>query len=87
MSVKWKICLLWGKNPRSRKRTKVKARIVAQSLEELISETDRVMIMGHSNPDMDVMGAALGIYRLAKEMGKRSLYCQSKIRPLELSTF
>ena len=59
-----------GRTQEVEKRTKVKARIVAQSLEELISETDRVMIMGHSNPDMDVMGAALGIYRLAKEMGK-----------------
>jgi len=59
-----------GRTQEVEKRTKVKARIVAQSLEELISETDRVMIMGHNNPDMDVMGAALGIYRLAKEMGK-----------------
>ena len=59
-----------GRTQEVEKKTKVKARIVAQSLEELIHESERVIIMGHTNPDMDVMGSALGIYRLAKEMGK-----------------
>jgi len=61
-----------GRTQEVEKRTKVKARIVAQSLENLISESEKVMIMGHSNPDMDVMGAALGIYRLSKELGKET---------------
>ena len=59
-----------GKVEEVEKRTKVKARIVAHALEELISECENVIIMGHSNPDIDAMGAALGIYRIAKSLGK-----------------
>jgi len=54
------------------KRTKVKARIVAQALENLIKESKKIMIMGHANPDMDCVGASLGIYRLAKALGKNA---------------
>lgn len=59
-----------GRTTEFEKRTKVKARIVAHALEELISETDNIMIMGHNNPDIDALGSALGIYRLAKSKGK-----------------
>jgi c-di-AMP phosphodiesterase-like protein len=52
------------------KRTKVKARIVAHALEELILENEQVMIMGHTNPDIDALGSAIGIYRLATNLGK-----------------
>ena len=54
------------------KRTKVKARIIAHALEELISESDQIIIMGHTNPDIDALGSALGIYRLAKTLGKEA---------------
>ena len=54
------------------KRTKVKARIVAHALEELIQENDQVMIMGHINPDIDALGSAIGMYRLATNLGKKS---------------
>ena len=50
------------------KRTKVKARVVAHALENLIKESKKVMIMGHNNPDMDSMGSCMGIYRLAKTL-------------------
>ena len=59
-----------GKVEEVEKRTKVKARIVAHALEELMTECENVMIMGHINPDIDAMGAALGIYRLAQSIGK-----------------
>ena len=59
-----------GRTPEVEKRTKVKARMVAHALEELISETEQIMIMGHINPDIDAFGSALGIYRLGKELGK-----------------
>ena len=59
-----------GRTTEFEKRTKVKARIVAHALEELISETDNIMIMGHNNPDIDALGSALGIYRLAKSKEK-----------------
>ncbi len=54
------------------KRTKVKARTVAHALEELILEADQVMIMGHTNPDIDALGSALGIYRLVKSLEKQA---------------
>ena len=41
------------------RRTKVKARIVAHALEELIQENEQVLIMGHSNPDIDALGSAI----------------------------
>ena len=61
-----------GKAEEVEKRTKVKARIVAHALEELMSECEKVVIMGHTNPDIDAMGSALGIYRMAKCLGKQA---------------
>ncbi len=61
-----------GKAEEVEKRTKVKARVVAQALENLIKESKKVMIMGHKNPDMDAVGAGLGIYRLAKTLEKNA---------------
>lgn len=61
-----------GRAQEVEKRTKVKARIVAQGLENLIKESKKVMIMGHTNPDMDCVGASLGIYRLAKSLERNA---------------
>ena len=59
-----------GRAQEVEKRTKVKARIVAQALQELIKESQNVIIMGHTNSDIDAMGAAFGVYRIAKTIGK-----------------
>ncbi len=73
-----------GRAQEVEKRTKVKARVIAQSLENLIKESKKVMIMGHSNPDMDCVGAALGIYRLAKTLEKSAyIVMDSKASSLE----
>ena len=61
-----------GRTQELEKRTKVKARSVANALEELILETNNVVIMGHTNSDIDALGSALGIYRLAKTLGKEA---------------
>ena len=61
-----------GKVEEVEKRTKVKARIVAHALEELMSECEKVIIMGHTNPDIDAMGSALGIYRMATSLEKET---------------
>ena len=61
-----------GRTIEVEKRTKVKARIVAHALEKLILESEQVMIMGHTNPDVDALGSALGIYRLAKGLEKNA---------------
>ena len=59
-----------GRTQELEKRTKVKARSVANALEELILESNNVVIMGHTNSDIDALGSALGIYRIAKTLGK-----------------
>ncbi len=67
-----KYAFFGGRAQEVEKRTKVKARIVAHALEELIAEAKDVLIMGHSNGDIDCMGSSLGIYRLAKSIGKEA---------------
>ncbi len=57
-----------GRTQELEKRTKVKARIVSHALEELMKEAKNVMIMGHTNSDIDAMGASMGLYRLAKTL-------------------
>lgn len=59
-----------GRTQELEKRTRVKARIVAQALEELMNGASNVIIMGHTNSDIDAMGASMGLYRIAKTMNK-----------------
>ncbi len=59
-----------GKKQEVEKRTKVKARTVEAALEELIEEAPNILIMGHSNGDIDSMGSSLGIYRIVRSLGK-----------------
>ena len=59
-----------GKTKEVEKRTKVKSRVIAGALQELMKESKNVCIMGHRNPDADCLGSALGIYRIAKSLGK-----------------
>ncbi len=61
-----------GRTQEIEKRTKVKARIISQALEELIIASSNVIIMGHTNGDIDSMGSSLGIYRLAKTLNKEA---------------
>lgn len=67
-----------GRAQEVEKRTKVKARIVAHALENLIKESSKVMIMGHTNPDIDSMGAGMGVYRLARDIGKNAYIIDSQ---------
>ena len=59
-----------GRTQEVEKRTRVKARIVAQALEELMNSASNVIIMGHTNSDIDAMGSGMGVYRIAKTIGK-----------------
>ena len=47
------------------KRTRVRARMISEALQELLKDSDQVIVMGHSYPDMDVLGSSLGIRRIA----------------------
>lgn len=69
-----------GRAQEVEKRTKVKARVVAHALENLIKESSKVMVMGHCNPDIDAFGSAIGIYRLAKSLDKNA-YIITSDRP------
>ena len=72
-----------GRAQEVEKRTKVKARVVAHALENLIKESSKVMVMGHMNPDIDAMGSAIGIYRLAKSLDKNAYIIASNTAALQ----
>lgn len=59
-----------GKSQTIEKNTRVKARVKAQALKEFISTREKVVIMGHKITDVDAFGAAVGIYRASKTLGK-----------------
>lgn len=61
-----------GKSQSVEKGYKGKSRIIAHALKLLMTQSNRIFIMGHSNPDMDSFGASLGIYRVAKSIGKEA---------------
>ena len=61
------------------KNTRVKARVKAQALREFIQNNDKVVVMGHKIPDVDSFGAAIGIYRAAKELNKKAYIVVNEI--------
>ena len=75
-----------GKAQEVEKRTKVKARVVAHALEELIEDADNVIIMGHQNGDIDSIGSSLGLYRFAKTI-KEDVYIVNDTKNLAIDSF
>ncbi|HEX3075805.1 MAG TPA: DHH family phosphoesterase, partial [Lachnospiraceae bacterium] len=67
-----KIQYYGGKSMQVEKNTRVKARVKAHALKELVEAKDKVVIMGHSIGDVDSFGSAVGIYRIAKTLNKRA---------------
>ena len=61
-----------GKTNPMEKRTRVRARVISHALGELIQESDRIFIMGHKYPDMDAIGASIGILKIAQLYKKES---------------
>ncbi len=61
-----------GKSQASEKRTKVKSRVMANALGELISDASQIFIMGHKHADMDAVGAAAGVACIARKRGKKA---------------
>ncbi|MBE6032723.1 MAG: DHH family phosphoesterase, partial [Clostridiales bacterium] len=62
-----------GKSQAVERTTKGKSRIMAHALRQLVDQSSGVIIMGHRNPDMDALGAALGIYRIVRNRGKEAV--------------
>jgi cyclic-di-AMP phosphodiesterase len=61
-----KVKFYGGKTNPMEKRTRVRARVISHALKELITESDKVLIMGHKYPDMDALGASIGILKVAQ---------------------
>jgi cyclic-di-AMP phosphodiesterase len=61
-----KVKFFGGKTNPMEKRTRVRARVISHALKELITESGKVIIMGHKYPDMDAVGAAIGILKVAQ---------------------
>ena len=72
------------------KNTRVKARVKAHALREIMEGVSNVVIMGHSVTDIDSLGAGIGIYCAAKNIGKKAQICinspSTSVRPL-MDTF
>ncbi|MBR6486099.1 MAG: DHH family phosphoesterase [Lachnospiraceae bacterium] len=60
-----------GKSQMSEKNTRVKARVKAHALREIIEGADKIIVMGHKLPDVDAFGSAIGVFRAAKSFGKK----------------
>lgn len=82
-----KISYYGGKTQQVEKVTRVKARVKAQALREILEGKEQVIVMGHSISDVDALGAAVGIHRAAKVLGKRAYIVlneiNSSLRPVK----
>ncbi|MGD6967791.1 DHH family phosphoesterase [Rossellomorea vietnamensis] len=61
-----KVKFYGGKTNPMEKRTRVRARVISHALKELMVESDKVIVMGHRMPDMDAIGAAIGVRKVAQ---------------------
>ncbi|WP_080843633.1 DHH family phosphoesterase [Cytobacillus gottheilii] len=79
-----KVKFFGGKTNPIEKRTRVRARVISHALKELIAESDKVIIMGHKRPDMDAIGAAIGIQKVA-QMNQREGYIVMNAQEIDMS--
>lgn len=70
-----------GKSKAMEKRNKVKARVIGEALKQLIDRSENVYIMGHKNPDMDAIGAAIGCLRATLNRNKEGFIVLEKSNP------
>lgn len=86
VKTKEKVFYYGGKAKQVEKYTRVKARVKAQALRELMETKDKVFVMGHSRADNDAFGAAIGIFRAATVLNKKVHIVineiSSSVRPL-----
>ena len=61
-----KVKFYGGKTNPAEKRTRVRARVISHALRDLIQDSDKVFIMGHKIPDMDAIGASIGVRKMAR---------------------
>lgn len=70
-----------GKSQQVEKNTRVKARVKAHALREIITAKDQVLVMGHRMPDADSFGATVGIYRIAQTLGRKVHIVLNEVTP------
>ena len=75
-----------GKRVQIERNTRVKARVKAHALKELIEGKEKVIVMGHTIGDLDAFGACVGIYRIAKTLERRAYIvqneCTASVKPI-----
>ncbi len=80
------VCYYGGKTQQVERNTRVKARVKAHALREIIQSKEHVIVMGHSISDVDCLGAAVGVYCAARMLGKKAQIVvnevTSSLRPL-----
>lgn len=70
-----------GRSKAQEKSNRVRARVIGLAVKQLIDQADRVFIMGHRNPDMDSIGAGIGILRAVKNRDKDGYIILNKANP------
>lgn len=73
-----------GKSNPVEKRTRVRARVISHALKDIILDSDKVIVMGHKYPDMDAIGAAIGISKVAM-MNDREAFIVINFQELDTS--
>ncbi|MCQ6276664.1 DHH family phosphoesterase [Bacillus sp. V3B] len=79
-----KVKFFGGKTNPVEKRTRVRARVISHALKELVVESKKVIIMGHKSPDMDAIGASIGILKIA-QMNQREGYIVVNFEDIDTS--
>lgn len=67
-----KLSFYGGNSREMEKKSKVRSRVISHALRDLILDSPHVFIMGHTNPDMDCLGAAVGVHAIVKSLDKES---------------
>ena len=76
-----KVSYFGGNSQQVERNTRVKARVKAHALKEIIETKEQILVMGHKNTDIDSFGAAMGIYRAASECGKKCHVVINEVTP------
>lgn len=67
-----KVRFYGGKTNPMEKRTRVRARVISHAMKDLVQDSEKVIVMGHKSPDMDSVGAAIGILKIAQANQKQA---------------
>ncbi|MEW9671683.1 DHH family phosphoesterase [Ammoniphilus sp. 3BR4] len=76
-----KMTFYGGKSNAVEKRTRVRARVISHALRDLILESDKVLVMGHKFPDMDAIGASIGVLKAVLANERKGHIVLDKVNP------